>query len=91
MNVIKVQSVPKKENKTTSEDVLARFCYYFPQYTYFEARKLPVIRIRKMLAVVDIEKNKFYHEMVQVVSAPHTSKGSGVGKLLSKYEKLING
>lgn len=87
MKVIKIQKIPQK--KVSIQDVLARFCFYYQQYTYEQAKKLPYIRVIRMLKVADRERAILLSELVDIAAAPHTKRGSGVGKLKSKYEKII--
>lgn len=88
MPVIKAQSIPRR--KIDVEEVLARFCYYYQQYTYSMARRLPFSRIVKMLKIAQKEQAKKYLEFVKIVAAPHSKKGAGVKKLLELYEEVIN-
>ncbi len=88
MTTIKAQRVPKK--KVTPKDTLYRFCFYFPQYKYNEARRLPAKRVIGMLKVVQRERAKDMLNLVQIVTAPHTKKGSGVRKLTKHYKELID-
>lgn len=85
---IQVQNLPPKKD-TSQDDVIARFCYYFPQYTFQEALALPFRRIRQMLAVVDSEKAREYFILTKIAAAPHTKKGEGVKKLLNEFKKQM--
>ena len=87
MAVIKVQKAPK--SKVEKDDVIARFCFYFPQYKYSEAKKLPYKRIKSMLDVAQKERAIFMYELTQIVAAPNTKKGSGVKKMLEYYKGII--
>jgi hypothetical protein len=89
MAVIKAQKIPKRIEP--ANDILARFCYYFPQYKYHEARKLPHIRIVKMLRVARSEQAKLYINLVNIASAPHTDKGKGINKMIESYQNIIDG
>lgn len=89
MKVIKTQSVPRNSSKISVEDVLAEFCFYFPQYKFSEARLMPIKRIRQMLKIARRERSKFYYEFTQIVAAPHTKKGMGYKKILEKYAREI--
>ncbi len=91
MNRIKTQSVPKTEQKNSIDDLIIRFCYYFQQYKYNEARLLPLSRIKKMLKVADKELCTHYMQLTQIAVAPHTTKGTGVKNLMDVYEKGMNG
>jgi hypothetical protein len=84
---IKAQKVPLSTE--SPEDTLARFCYHFPQYTFAEARKLPYKRIRNMLKIARKEQARMMYELVQVIAAPHTNKGKGVGALSKYYRDLL--
>lgn len=84
---IKVQKAPQQPLNT--EDILARFCYYFPRYSYLEAKKLPFKRVRQMLRVVEKEQAKKNFELIQIVASPHTKNGRGVEKLLEYYKGII--
>lgn len=87
MVVVSAQKIPKK--KITPEDTLATFCFYFQQYTYNEARKLPFIRVKKMLEIAEKERARFMYDLVQVVSAPHTKRGIGVRNMLKYFKDII--
>ncbi len=88
MKTIKAQRVPKKQIRP--KDTLYRFCFYFPQYKYSEARKLPVKHVIGMLKMAQKEHAKNMLDLVQIVAAPHTKKGSAVKKLISHYKGLID-
>ncbi len=87
MPVIKAQQVPKKTQKAV--DVLAKFCYYFPQYTFNQAKKMPYKRVSQMLSVVRKERAKFKSDLVKIVTAPHTKKGKGVTNLIQYFKEII--
>lgn len=87
VNIIKVQKVPKKID--SAENIIARFCCYFPQYKFHEARKLPFIRIKMMIKIWEKEYARRMIDLVEIVSAPYTKKGSGVRKVIDKYKKII--
>lgn len=87
MAVIKVQKIPRR--KEEPEDILALFCFYFPQYTFNQARKLPYKRIRQMLKVVRREEARKHIELVKIVAAPHGKKGTAES-LLKSYNDIIN-
>jgi hypothetical protein len=87
MAVIKLKKIPKKEE--TIDDILARFCYHFPQYKYHEAKKMPFFRIKQMLSVAIKEDAKKMYNLTRIVAAPHTKKGGGVKKLSNHFKKII--
>lgn len=85
---LKAQKIPRK--KTSLDDVIARFCYYFPQYTFADAKKkLPYRRVMQMLRVAEKERAAFLFELTNIAAAPHTKKGQGVKKLLDIYRKIF--
>lgn len=88
MTIVKVQKIPHPQESV--EDILATFCYYFPQYTFYLARQLPYKRIKKMLNVVRKEKARDMYILTQVVASPNTKDGSGVKKMLEYLEGIIN-
>lgn len=88
MPTIKVQKIPKK--RFDPEDLLALFCYHFPQYTFSQARKLPYKRIRQMLKVVKKEHARQMIDLLQVVSAPHGGKRNSAKKVFDKFNAIIN-
>lgn len=83
----KATKIPKKESDL--DEILIRFCLYFPQYTFYEAKQLPYKRLAKMLKVAQKEEARKMLELVHVVAAPHTKKGSGVKNLIGHYEDII--
>lgn len=87
MNVVKVQKVPQKE--TNWDDILAAFCYYFQQYQFHEAKKLPLQRIMQMLRVARREESKYFLQLTKITASPHTKKGKGVTTLINEYSKDI--
>lgn len=89
MAEIKVQKISQKAPKTTPDDVIALFCYYFPQYKYHEARKLPFKRVHQMLKVAGKEKAKNMLGFMQIIAAPHTKKMKGIQNLIEHYKSII--
>ena len=90
-NVIKVQKIPKPEpTGNTVEDRIAQFCYYFQQYTYAQARKLPQRRINQMLKVAEREYAKQMLDLLNITVSVHTEKGKGVKELSSHYKSILD-
>lgn len=87
MPVIRVQKVPKKTE--SAEDTLARFCFYFQQYTYKEAQALPFRRVMKLLKIAKRERARQMYELTQIAAAPHTDKGVGVKKMLKYFQEQV--
>lgn len=92
MAIIKVKKVPKQEHKIDVDDILARFCYYYPQYTFKQAKQMPAIRIRKMLKSARAEHRanmyQFLYELVQTI--PVANSKEHYNKMISRYEDLMN-
>lgn len=90
MATITAQQAPRDSNNT-AEEVIARFCLYYQQYKYSEAKKLPYKRIKQMLKVAEKERAVFFLDLLEIVVAPHTKKGSGINKIIGKFtQKLHN-
>lgn len=89
MAVIKAQKIPRSKNK--EEDIIAQFCYHYPQYTYhFAYKHLSLRRIIKMLNVARREQALMLYNITRAAAAPHTKKGVGVKKLLEEFTKIID-
>ena len=89
MPTFKAKQVPQKI--VSAEDILCRFCYHFPQYTYIQARELPYKRVKKMLEIAKKEQAQLMIYLTHIVTAPHTKKGAGVKKLLNSFKEIIEG
>lgn len=89
MAEISVQKIPKKQATSKDyENLIARFCYKFPQYKYSEAKLLPYKRIVRMLAEARREDVRHMIELVNVVSAPHSKNGAE--KVIQSYKEELN-
>lgn len=77
------------EKKDSYEDILARFCYHFPQYTYKVAEEMPAARVIKMLAAVKRENALLMLSLLEVVTASRSKKG--IADVEAKYSKIIKG
>lgn len=89
MPTFTASKIPKKVEK--AEDILARFCYYYPGYTYKMAQSMSAIRVQKMLKVALQERARDMHDLTLIASAPNSKNGSGVKKLLAHFRKVIDG
>lgn len=88
--IIKSKKVPKsKSNGNAVDDLIARFCYHFPQYTYLEAKTLPYKRIIQMLKIQRKEEARMMYQLCQIVIAPHTKNGHK--DILKYYKDIISG
>ena len=78
---VKVAKVPKtgaKEDEVMR--MLATLCYFYPQYTFAQARKLPYRRVAMLIAEAHRQEAIRYYNLTQIMAAPHTKKGEGVRK-----------
>lgn len=90
-NVIKVQKVERASSGFETAKILATLCYYYPQYTLQQARKLPYKHVKLMLDVALEQKNIDFIRLTQIAAAPHTKNGKGVGELLKLFKGQIDG
>lgn len=91
VKVIKVQKVPDRAGDSDYRELLATLCYYYPQYTYKQARKLPFQRVQLLVKTARrVEATKLYN-LTLIAAAPHSDKGKAVNKLLKNFEEIMNG
>lgn len=76
MPIIKAQKapVPEASQEASVEDVLATFCFYYQQYSFAEARRLPYVRVQQMLKVAKREHYTKMLDLLQVSIAPTSQK-----------------
>lgn len=84
VEVAKLPSSPAKP-----EDMIATLCYFYPQYTFKEAQSLPFRRVNNLLKIARQQEAIKYHNLTQIMAAPHTKKGEGVKKLMQHYSGII--
>ncbi len=85
--IIKAQKVTKDIKNEAGEDILARFCYFYP-YTYEEAKRMPYRRILKMLKVARKEQAYEWYNLLRIAVAPQSKKGA-VSDLIKEYKQII--
>lgn len=90
---IKVERVPKKQRKDgdSIDELLTTLCYYYQQYTFSEAKKLPYKRVTMMLRVANKIEAIRMRALANIVAAPHFDSGKGVSKLIEHYTAVIDG
>lgn len=88
MAEIKVQKVPKKVE--SEEDILSRFCCYFPAYKFQEARRLPFRRVLMMMKMYKKHHAEKMLDLLEIAVAPHTKNGSGVRSAAKKFKDMMN-
>lgn len=84
--IVKVASIPKPKVKPLK--LLGMLCYYYPQYTLAEARKLPYKTVKLLLDIAHQQKALEYMHLVQIESAVRSKDG---GKSLHKQYKRMAG
>jgi len=88
MTVLKAKKVPKKEFK--ADDLLLRFCYYYPQYSLYQARKMPYKRIVQFLRVVEHEHAKRMIDFTRAVASPQSSNKNAINELLQEFKNRLS-
>lgn len=83
MAIIKAEKVPVEQ--ASAEDILGKFCYYYQQYTYAQARRLPIMRVLKLLRIAEKENARRMHGFANMLMAAHFSKNSSAMKKVVKY------
>lgn len=79
-----------KADKNKKREIWATVCYYYPQYTLEEASRLSNRDIKLLLHIAERKEAEKYFNLTQIVTAPHTKKGSGVKKLTKHFQELMD-
>jgi hypothetical protein len=85
--IINVQPIPKKSIK--ARELLATLCFYYPQYTLKEARKLPHKDVMLLLNTAYHELAKQNINLTYISSAPHGKKGT-VKKIINQFQNIAD-
>ncbi len=89
---IQVASLPKPAAKPFDAlKYLAELCYFYPQYTFAQARRLPYRWVRLLLAEAHRQQALKNYNLTSIVAAPHTKDGSGIKELLEHFRNLMDG
>lgn len=90
--VIKVKKLPKANEAKAEIDettkLLAKLCYYYPQYTLRDSRKLPYKHVIILLRIAEELKAMEYINLLQIAIAPHTKQGGK--RLMEHFTKMMN-
>lgn len=86
---IKIQKVTSAK-KFKAEELLAKVCYYYPQYNLEQAARLSYRQVQLLLRVAKQEQAVQLYNLTQIAAAPHTKKGQGVTKLSEHFKKQAN-
>ena len=74
--------------KQIADDMAARVAYFYPSYTLSEARRLPARDLMLLIKIARQEYAKNYHELTNIMAAPHSKNGSAVNKLINHYREV---
>ncbi len=87
MPVIKAQKIPspKAENPL---DTVARLCFYYPQYTFKEARELPFPVVKRLIRIAINEQIKEKINMANVLWPAYQTK-NGLKKVVEYFQNKI--
>ena len=88
--VVKVAKIPEETSPHGGvEELLATLCFYYPQYTYAAARKLPYKRVVLLIRTARKIEAERYIQLTQIAAAPHTKDAKGVKQLLDQYGSQV--
>jgi hypothetical protein len=95
MAIIKVKKIEDVQNaeyqKESVLDLCARFCLYYPVYTYEEALRLPLKTIYRLLKIATKERAKLMIRLLEIARAAQYDKPDAFNQLRRSYEEIING
>ena len=92
--VVTVQKAPSSKAKgkcISSRRLLAKLCYFYPQYTLTHARKLPYRDVMLLLKTAERERATQYYNLTQIAAAPHTKGGDLYEQLTQTFREQANG
>lgn len=69
-------------------DLITRVCYFYPQYTLETAQELTNAQVTALLLQAEKQRAIEFYNHVLIAAAPHSKKGSLVGKLIKQYRKI---
>ncbi len=88
MKILKVKKIPKE--KVNPGDLISRICYYYPQYNYTQARRLPYKRVMQLLKVADQERAKFMIDILRIVIVPNSKDKNDAKNLFNEFKERLN-
>lgn len=91
-DVVKAKPIREKEEEPEIDvtDLLTRVCYFYPQYDLESVEKLTYQQVEALLLQAEKQRAIELYNYTMVAAAPHTKKGSLVGKLVKQYRKIID-
>lgn len=88
---IEVAKVPIQEpSGDEALTMLATLCYYYPQYTFSEARQLPYKRVALLLKEVKKQKAIEWYWQTLIAASATVPKGRGTKSLIKTIKGLMN-
>lgn len=89
---IQVAQIPKPPQAPESPlRTLAKLCYFYPQYTLTQARRLPHKHVLLLLDEAARQVAARNHSLLEIVAAPYSDKGKDIELLKNHYRDIMNG
>lgn len=92
-DTVEVKGSKKPQEDTPDNeivDLITRVCYFYPQYDLEAAQKLTDSQVTALILQAEKQRATEYYNLTLIAAAPHTKKGSLVGKLTKKYKEVID-
>ena len=91
--VVRVAKDPAKQKAAKKsfdvDDIVTRLCYFYPQYTLREARKLPYKDVVKLLNQAQKQEALKYYNLTLIANSPNSKKGKFAKDLINNYKKVF--
>ncbi len=85
MPVFKATKIPTPI--VTADELLASFCYHFPQYSFAQARQLPFKRIKLLLNTARKEQARTMLDLLRVFNGSQSKEG--VDNVVSYFKDIV--
>lgn len=88
---VKPLTPPETDDPNSDADVvdlITRVCYFYPQYNLETAQELTNAQVTALLLQAEKQRAIEFYNHVLIAAAPHSKKGSLVGKLIKQYRKI---
>lgn len=91
---VKVQSAQRNEQPapgklTGTLEELTRLCYFYPQYTLQEARRLPYKHVAALLNQAQRQEAIKYYQLTLIANSPGSKNNKAAKDLINNYKKII--
>lgn len=70
-------------------DLFTRVCYFYPQYDLESVERLTDSQVTALLLQAEKQRAINLYNLTVIAAAPHSKKGSLVGKLIKQYKKIV--